>query len=393
MRRGWVVFLLAGCSAASGELRVDLRTDWGAGEDFVFVRSSLDGATPRETMALADANFLEGVRIATWESVSPGVHEIGTELVDASGALVASQRTVVRVDGSTGVTVLITRDCANVRCPREGDSPEAVACVAGRCVDPGCAGTNLDRCGEPQCVADLDCETGLACVVGECRDGLCFQPLDPAMCTVDEVCDATVGCLSIDACERSTAFICDDFDDPDAAWIPEGEARLGILDSGESVFVSSSVAGDASRFAIAVDPDYEGPFYMRSRIFISGGQPIDDFVVLLELMRDGGQKVSFDVQANVLALNASTAPINRRSMIPAPRSRWFCAEMFVDVRGDASGSAWLRIDDELAIELSDIVTRPPSGFELAAIGAVTPSMPIEVYYDDVYIGAEVIGCD
>jgi hypothetical protein len=97
------------------------------------------------------------------------------------------------------ITVLLTRDCAGVSCPLEGDDATQAACLAGRCVEEGCTEETPELCVDPECASASDCGAPPvgACAASECTpSGACVELLDHAMCEdPGEVCSAAAGCV------------------------------------------------------------------------------------------------------------------------------------------------------------------------------------------------------
>ncbi len=205
-RLGRTVALLAlplACTSSAARLRVDLRTDMRPGIDFVGIRTeyaeSEDAPRPtRQTEVLADRDldYVEGVRIAAFDEVTPGRRMVRVTLLDGSGAVVATRVKLVDLTGALGLTVVITRTCAGITCPGPADPPGYTSCSGGRCEDPGC-GLDGTRC-EPLCTADADCPSSTACARGRCAEGVCLSVPEDGRCDEAERCDVVLGCVAAD---------------------------------------------------------------------------------------------------------------------------------------------------------------------------------------------------
>lgn len=188
--------LAAGCSS-DGRLLVDVRTDLVPGVEFDRVVVDVGGSSGGDSRAasLGD-DFVAGVRVAD----IAGSGEVRFEArLERRGVVIAQRPAQVRVSGTVGVTLTISRDCRGVACPTGGD-PTAEACVGGACVDPSCTEETPDAC-EPECELASDCPTGATCATPVCRGGVCL--LAPSACADSEYCDPDGGCLPIptDGCD------------------------------------------------------------------------------------------------------------------------------------------------------------------------------------------------
>ena len=167
-----------GCTDDEGvTLWVDVRTDLRAGSEFAAVEIALRGAgadRAASAPALATHDFLAGRRVAELSGLSAGDVTVHVALVDAAGSTVAQRTVELSLSEDTAVTVVITRDCIDVRCPRAGDAPTDTECHGGLCVDPRCHAGDSDACGTVECATDAMCTTGDACSRGTCAAGVCL---------------------------------------------------------------------------------------------------------------------------------------------------------------------------------------------------------------------------
>lgn len=180
--------LAVGC-ASTGEVIVDVRTDFAPGRDFDSVVVTTPGSRVVAPAALTD--WLAGVRIGPAPSPT-GSQAIAVELQYRGVTLV--RRTVrVVVSGTVVVPVWLVRACVEVSCPEPG-RPLATECEGGRCVAPECVTTGTD-CPTPVCALDGDCEPSpVACAANRCRDGHCVSVPVPDGCGPGTYCDPTRGC-------------------------------------------------------------------------------------------------------------------------------------------------------------------------------------------------------
>ena len=255
---------MLGCGSDATELRVDLRSDYVPGGDFVVVEVSLEGreGEAQRTSMDFETDVFEGVRVARFD-VANGTHRVHTRLLDAAGAEVDARLTVVEVRGSTGVTVLMDRSCQSLQCE---------ACVAGRCIDPTCSPEMPDRC-EAECMADADCPAPSACGSAACVEGVCLARRDDSRCAADEWCSPESGCVSRSVATQAPTFPLNGalwnqyvtatgapWESPDEACVPTADRFDACLHGGEHRTVT--VDGLASCDGVEVS-DSLGAFEWR----------------------------------------------------------------------------------------------------------------------------------
>jgi hypothetical protein len=200
-----VVMTLAALSGCSGNDRVavsvDVRTDLRPGTEFVSVETRaahepIGSASAPETIVLDDlagADFIAGHRVAELEDLPHGTLYIEVRLIGTSGETLLSRTTILEVTANYAVTLVLSRTCAGVLCPAEGDPPDFSACVGGRCVDPRCTVEDTTYCGEPQCTADDACPAD-GCRAGVCSDRVCLLSPDDGRCAAGETCRPDGSC-------------------------------------------------------------------------------------------------------------------------------------------------------------------------------------------------------
>lgn len=184
MRLSWLVLLCA-CSSSSGSsVRVDLKTDFIAQAELVSVISTLNGERIDYAIDGSEA-FFDGARIAEFDAVPTGTHELVVQLNSAFGSLAQRQFTLA-VDADLGLTALITRDCRGVVC-----DPDST-CAAGNCVLTTCVEAGDPDCPVDECTEPADCPPPVgACASAACVDGACVFS---GTCPGDEVCLPERGC-------------------------------------------------------------------------------------------------------------------------------------------------------------------------------------------------------
>jgi len=256
---------LAGCSAdPSLELSVDLRTDYVQGEDFDTVLLSIDpepivageedaAETVVSTGALVAADYVEGVRIADIEGMSPGLKHLLLRL-QLGGETVAQTRALVALEDSRVLTMVVSRSCAGVMCPRTGDPAVATSCLGGVCVDPECDPDDPGSCGVGECIEDGDCPEPVGCLRAVCVGGACLDDRDDDACP-DGVCTASGACAMVasDGGVQDLGPAARDLggsSDPDLGPADMGPPDLG-LDLGDSFCPTTATSrGEFARFAV-----------------------------------------------------------------------------------------------------------------------------------------------
>lgn len=193
-----LVVLAAGCDPRETTLVVQVRTDLVPGRDFAEVRVTPDFAPAIHTASGAEREWGDGVRVAELAGLAIDEARLEVAALDAAGAVVVARPVRSRLEGGVQVvTVLLTRACGGVVCPGADDAPDALACVAGRCVAAECAVERADVCGPAECASDGECSGGSACAPPRCVGGACFLSPEHGACASDEVCDVVAGCVRV----------------------------------------------------------------------------------------------------------------------------------------------------------------------------------------------------
>ena len=198
------------CACGSDDpslLLVDLVTDYAPGRHFATVRTEVSemSAAPGmrafrtvERVAEAGESFVSGVRVAELDAPPSGPSLVRVALLAEDGRTLAERTAIVSVEGTFGITVLITRDCAGVSCGGE-DTCQGGRCVPATClpeVPSGCDGVPVS----PECERDGDCDAGVECAEASCTAGLCVVAADDSACDASEVCDDRSGCVPAPPC-------------------------------------------------------------------------------------------------------------------------------------------------------------------------------------------------
>jgi len=163
-----------GCDSAEGlEIVVDLRTDYAPGVEIVRVETTLTaGASsePRTVSTVVDAttDLVAGHRVAELGGLARGSHRIDVALRALDGSLVGRRSRTLELADDTGVTIVVTRDCAGGSCPGSADPPGATECQNGAC----CAASDA-VCGVA-CTTDGECGIPAGCGGARCADGACL---------------------------------------------------------------------------------------------------------------------------------------------------------------------------------------------------------------------------
>ncbi len=197
------ICVLAACDSNTGNLTVDLETDFIAGVEFTSVRVEVtegafasDAPLPNAIETVAGvARFVPGRRVGELRGLLLGDHLVRVRLLDALGVVLVTRLVRVQLRDSYALTVVVTRDCAGITCPEPGDEPALTTCLRGHCADPICADAEVATCPTVQCTASTDCVATSACVRPLCAEGACLQLADDSACAADERCDVTLGCV------------------------------------------------------------------------------------------------------------------------------------------------------------------------------------------------------
>lgn len=193
---GGLSLWLSGCSCGEGtELLVDFRTDMIPGVEFDSIEVRADGADAPPVSAAAGEDFASPRRVATFDTLAPGVRMLQVQLFLADRPLLR-RRVHVELRGRTVVLVVITRDCRGVSCPGSGRVTDT-ECLGGRCVSPECIAGDPEACGPPECMAAGDCIAGADCIDPVCEQGVCLDLPRERACGAGEYCDPEAGCRAL----------------------------------------------------------------------------------------------------------------------------------------------------------------------------------------------------
>ena len=198
-----LLFLLpaaaAGCNDDTRTLIVEVRTDLTPGVEFVTVRAALSAPGTSDIIipAVLGENFTAAVRLAEFDGLMDGNHELVVTAADAAGSVVVSRTVRLDLREDLAVTVALSRSCREISCPASGDAASQTTCVSGRCVDPTCSELAPDLCAPGDCAADVECTMGSACAVGLCVEGGCHYASDDGACGTRQTCSPTLGCIDV----------------------------------------------------------------------------------------------------------------------------------------------------------------------------------------------------
>lgn len=185
------------------QLVADLKTDLRPGIEFASVETRVESASGDEVAraavpAYTSTDFLSGQRAIEARALAPGTYLVSLRLVDRDGRELVHRDTRVRLDASSAITVLVTRDCAGVLCPTSADTPDASECLAGTCVRPECVVEDPMSCPTPACRAASECSFPASCAIAACVSGTCLARPDDTRCATGEWCDPTLGCRRLE---------------------------------------------------------------------------------------------------------------------------------------------------------------------------------------------------
>jgi hypothetical protein len=223
-----LLLLLSGCDAGAPSLLVDVRADYVAGIEITGIEAELEGRVMAVVVRRGDDLVNDTRRVASFEGLTSGTHSLAVRLLDSDGVLV--ERDVsVDVRQPIGITVVFTRSCSAVVCPRA--DPTATACLAGRCVPPECTDGTQPICGESEvCTTASDCSSDVACAEARCEGGVClFRGVDES-CGTGMFCDPDRGCIDAPIEDGGVA---------------DSAADTGPIDSGADASIDAADAGDA----------------------------------------------------------------------------------------------------------------------------------------------------
>lgn len=192
-----LALLLTSCNGSGEVLLVDLLTDYTPGLDFDRVEVTVRPGAAEPPMGTfsqpLDSGAGERARVAEVGALTPGSWWVSATLFEGDMPVGEGLVQVGFDGGAQIVTVLVTRNCAEVMCPEDGAASST--CRGGECVDPRCSPERPDLCPEPQCRVDMDCGEPLSCVEARCLAGFCSVVRQPDQCGPSESCTLDRGCV------------------------------------------------------------------------------------------------------------------------------------------------------------------------------------------------------
>lgn len=225
---------LAACDGAPTLMVVELHTNLLPGVDFERARLTLrqvgvPGAAElvrEHAFSAADRDETLALRLAELPDMPEGLYVVHVDLVSAAGGFVADRTQTSPFRGAQVIPVIISRDCAGVRCA------DGLTCYGGGCVDPRCL-PGADRgdavCPDALCGADADCDAPVACARPRCLGGACFPEPDDDRCPSGQACHVERGCVPVATGARDAGVplctereACDGADDDCDGLVDEG---------------------------------------------------------------------------------------------------------------------------------------------------------------------------
>lgn len=236
---GVLLAVAPGCGSGDDavSLQVELRTSYGAGEDFEAVRTEVDpegGPSVRDERIVARGeSFSRPREVASFMGLSPGRVTVRVQLL-GDGAVVAQRSVALDLDDDRAVTVSILEDGPVDGGPRDagvdgandgggndsgtdGGGPSTGMCPDGPCnllTSEGCSAGQacfFDAMAEsPTCMVAgpggdgdacstlTDCKEGFHCLGGRCRYYCCGSD---ERCPTGQACGGGLICMFVDECD------------------------------------------------------------------------------------------------------------------------------------------------------------------------------------------------
>ncbi len=189
---------LGACEGDGATLVIDVKTDLVPGVELIAIRTELDAPRTRvDQVVFRGDDAASGIRAAELAGLADGDHVVDVSLLDAAMRVVLRRRVRVVVRGPTGVTLLFTRTCRDVVCPRTGEDTTLTECVGGACADPSCSVEVRATCPPAECTSDDACTFAASCARGACVDGFCLATSSAGACASNEYCHPDLGCLAL----------------------------------------------------------------------------------------------------------------------------------------------------------------------------------------------------
>lgn len=258
-------------------------------------------------------DYFGGVEVARFDGLRNELVQVEVSLTQ-DGEVVVSRLVRVEIDGTTGVTVLVTRDCRSVTC----DDAVATTCLGGQCVDPRCVEETPELCRDDACSDASDCPTPAACARAVCERVACTVETIPDACPRGQVCDPERGCVdpACGSCDDSnfcTADSCIDgmcvYDVRDGSECGPGRCEMNRCVVRTDAWETLSLPGRASGVAIADDVAAVGMLDIDTvQIFFKEGRNWAPGPALSP--GDDGFGCRIGLQGDLLAIVACGTPYN-----------------------------------------------------------------------------------
>ncbi len=289
--------------------------------------------------------------------------------------------------------------------------------------DAECGGSGTCQCGlcTAPCDGELDCDGGVCSseisTAVQCEG---HQVEVPRLC-LPEPQNEPVACRELPlrisaelgdaalACDRPGALVCESFDEPlpdtTSTWLEndaEGALQECVTQGGAGALVERTVDDGRiqTRFRLP-EPVASGTLHVRFYLRIGSSSVLPEQTTVFELWdqeeapsnqtslvltREGDLAAYISPGAHVLA---SAAPA------PLPRDTWLCIEL-ADQLGSGDGSFTVSVDGTAVLGAPNLVTMHPNPLivavlqsqpTLGSVGSAT-----ELFFDELVIGSEPIGC-
>lgn len=188
MRRITCLALLATACTNTGELTVDLQTDFVPGVEFDHIALEIDQEPVGSFEAHPSDEFGNPAHLWRSPAFPLGRHLLEAQLLSDGGIVNPPGALVVHSHGDELGVVTIYRSCASVMC-----SPTQ-HCVGDECIENDCDQGGADAgCVAHQCDDTRPCVPIGPCIVAVCEIGGCLQIAHDDLCDSDQQCVAQTG--------------------------------------------------------------------------------------------------------------------------------------------------------------------------------------------------------
>jgi hypothetical protein len=210
------------------------------------------------------------------------------------------------------------------------------------------------------------------------------------------------------AVEHPEALVCGGFEgaDVETGWSDSATVEQGTLalsttrvHRGQGALLATSRGPDSAAIVVAELPSLRtGALYLRTYIYIPSGlatETMNLFFIGATPTPDPFIGLDFNLEDGAVQLfSPQASPQRSTGTTTIARDRWVCYRVRVTI-AEQRGAVQIHLDDELALDVTNIDTLPPEGIKLFRAGIDWSSSQdtlFQVYLDDLVLSTTPTPC-